>query len=93
MIRASHHLRLAQLRRNLVQTFGEAWQVARWYSRKEVMFDMEEHIEGERILDSSAQRSRTVRVSRTVMMDCPDGKKRSEALSYQHRCIVVSQTS
>src|ERR1700689_1864386 len=65
--------------------------MTRWHARKKMMLDMQEHIEGDSVLDLVAQRSGNVVRAVAVMVHRPDREKRRQTLPYRHRAHVITK--
>ena len=87
----SHHLQIAQLRRALIQTCGELGANGRWEPREKMMFQVEEHVESNCVLDSSTESARAMRIAGAVVMHSPYREERRETLPRCHSCIVIAQ--
>jgi hypothetical protein len=63
----------------------------RWHLRKQVVLQMEEHAESDRVANWIADRAGECAVRVTVMMDSPNSKEGGQALPERHRQYTIAQ--
>src|SRR5271155_67950 len=78
-----------QFRRYAIDSARELRQMTRRDARKEMMLDVQEHVEGNSVLDFVAQCSRDVMGAVAMVMDRPHSEECSQALPDGHSAHVV----
>src|SRR6476620_7439031 len=87
----SEHAQTRQVRRCLIQTFGQLWQMACGYGWKHVVLYVKEHVVGGTVFEHAAQRSGERPWLIAIVVDGPDGKERCKTLPCRHRQNVISK--
>src|SRR5208282_3925877 len=80
-----------QFRRYAIDTARELRQMTRRDARKEMMLDVQEHVERDSVLDFVAQCSRDVMGAVAMVMDRPHSEECSQALPDGHGAHVVPE--